>query len=84
MKEDTAHTEITFTETTQEGFEAFADEVAEALPDAVVEFQDKPLFGPKYAIVRVKQEYGHYPLVVDEGNTFCIGDERAWVRINHA
>lgn len=80
MNQETAHTEIQFTSATQEGFEAFADEVAEALPDSVVEFQDKPVFGPCYAIVKVKQEYGHYPLVVDAGDTFCIGDENAWVR----
>lgn len=80
MTQETAHTEIEFSTATQEGFEIFADEVAEALPDAVSEFQMHPIFGKPYVIIRVKQEYGHYPLVAEEGDTLCIGDERSWVR----
>lgn len=64
--------DITFDSATQEGFEAFADEVAAELPDARIEFQDKPLFGPKYAIVHVKEEFGYTPLVLDEGETLSI------------
>lgn len=72
--------DITFDSATQEGFEAFADEVAAELPDARIEFQDRPLFGPKYAIVHVKQEFGSYPLILEEGDTLCIGDEYTSVR----
>jgi hypothetical protein len=69
---------------THEAFAAFADEIAEHLPDAEVTFQDRPIMGEPYAIVKVKQEYGFYPLVVEAGDHLKIGPEnvsvgRAWL-----
>jgi hypothetical protein len=69
---------------THDAFAAFADEVAEHLPDAVVIFQDRPIMGDPYAIVQVKQEFGFYPLVVEAHDHLIIGPEnvsvgRAWL-----
>ena len=64
---------------THDAFAAFADEVAEHLPDAEVTFQDRPIMGDPYAIVKVKQEYGHYPLIVEAHDELVIGPENVSV-----
>jgi hypothetical protein len=67
-----------FRESTQEGFEAFADEVTEiATVQVVVEFRDKPVLGLPYALVWT---VGHsLPLVVDEGQALCTAHGEFWV-----
>jgi hypothetical protein len=73
------HTEINLDGTTPETFMAFIDDVAAELPDAVCLIQDKPIMGEPYVVVKVKQDYGHYPLIVEGGQSLYIGNDRAWV-----
>lgn len=73
------HAEINLDGTTPEKFEAFINDVAAELPDAVCVVQDKPIMGEPYVIVQVKQEYGFYPLIVEWGQSLYLGEERVWV-----
>jgi hypothetical protein len=73
-------TKIELLAPTHEGFAAFADEVHEYLPDAEVTFQDRPIMGDPYVIVKVKQEFGYYPLVVEAEDALVIGPDNVSVR----
>lgn len=67
-----------FRAATQEGFEAFADEITEiAVVHVSVEFQDKPVLGMPYALVWVAGS--RLPLIVDEGQALCTAHGEFWV-----
>lgn len=65
-----------------EHFAAFADFMAEKLPEAEVTFRDKPMFGKPYVEVNIRNIWEpceSYTLMLDEGQTFNIGRVEAWI-----
>lgn len=70
--------EITLTGVTQKDFEDFRDRVQAELENVEFIFQDKPLMGAPYVVVRLPTEFGFYPLIVEFGYSLYIG-ETTWV-----
>lgn len=68
---------IKFEEATQEAFEVFADEAAEALPEASLTYHPTPMLGEPYIVVQVPNEdgFGTYPLIVDVGDVLVVSDK---------
>jgi hypothetical protein len=57
-----------------EHFQSFADWMAEHSPEAVLTFVDKPIWGKPYVQIDYREPMNRYTLMLDEGQTFNIGD----------
>ncbi len=57
-----------------EHFQAFADWMQEHSPEAVVTFIETPFFGKPYVQIDYREPMNRYTLMLDEGQTFNIGD----------
>jgi hypothetical protein len=64
-------------------FQAFADWLAEHLPTAEVTFHEKPFFGKPWIQIDQREFMDRWTLMLDEGQTFNIGDDTgrvdAWI-----
>jgi len=73
---------IEFRHATQEGFEAFADELheVELIAPPEVTFQDRPFLGKPYVLLRFGELYDRTTLIVDEGQSLYINEKDIWVK----
>lgn len=65
-----------------EHFQAFADWMQEKLPEAYLTFIEKPIFGGPYVQIDIRNIWDpceSYTLMMDEGQTFNIGHDEAWI-----
>lgn len=65
-----------------EHFQVFADWMARELPEAVLTFVEKPMFGKPYVQIDIREIWApmdSYTLMLDEGQTFNIGRDEAWI-----
>ena len=81
MNKNEARVRIAFPEASHEAFANFADEVAAELPEVEVTYQDKPMIGKPYVIIKNTNghPWGHWTLIVDIGQELCISDNNTWV-----
>lgn len=81
MSKNEPRVRIGFPEASHEAFADFADSVAAELPDAVVTYHDKPIFGQPYIMIRNKPDnlWEAWTLCVDPGQELCISDNNTWV-----
>lgn len=75
----TAEHSHTFEVADIEHFQVFADWMNEHLPEADVTYVEKPTYGKPYVMIIVREDYFSYALMLDEGKTFHIGDNEAWI-----
>lgn len=78
-----AKAKVKFAEASQEAFEAFADEVYEHRIDLDLTYHSKTILGLPYVLVKVPDEFGHYPLCVEAGDYLCIGETECWVECDN-
>lgn len=69
----------TFEVADHDNFQAFADWLAEHQPKSEVTFHDKPFFGKPYVQIDHRDGVDRWTLMLDEGDTFNIGDGESWI-----
>lgn len=69
----------TFEVANMDHFQAFADWIAEHDPHAEVTYHDKPFFGSPWIQVDHRDGMDRWTLMLDEGQTYNIGDGESWI-----